>query len=80
MLDKMNYLHSLICIMYDRMCDKHKDDWLTVKEVCKFLNISERKVRSLQRGGRIGYVRYGRKCCYKAEDVYALLMKGGDVQ
>ena len=47
------------------------------QETCNILNVSERKVRNLQSGGRIGFVRYGKKCKYKADDVYAIVMKGG---
>lgn len=74
MLERMAYLHDTICSLYNRMRDKKDGDWLTLQEVCKVLNISERKVRGLQYGGRLGFVKHGKKSCYKAEDVYAIAM------
>ncbi|MCM1142183.1 MAG: helix-turn-helix domain-containing protein [Muribaculum sp.] len=74
MLERMAYLHETVCTLYEKMRDKCKDDWLSLQEVCKILNISERKVRNLQYGGRIGFVKHGKKSCYKADDVYAIAM------
>lgn len=74
MLERMAYLHETVNTLYKRMRDKSKGDWLTLQEVCRILNISERKVRNLQYGGRIGFVKHGKKSCYKADDVYAIVM------
>lgn len=77
MFERMTYLHKMICHLFEKMRNKDCGDWLTLEETCNILNVSERKVRNLQSGGRIGFVRYGKKCKYKAEDVHALVMKGG---
>lgn len=74
MLERMAYLHNTVNSLYERMRDKGSGDWLTLQEVCQILNISERKVRNLQYGGRIGFVKHGKKSCYKAEDVHAIAM------
>lgn len=77
MFERMTSLHKMIFNLFEKMRNKDRGDWLTLEETCAILNISERKVRNLQSGGRIGFVRYGKKCKYKAEDVYGLVMKGG---
>lgn len=77
MLERMAYLHNMVHSLYEKMRDRSGADWLTLKEVCQILNISERKVRNLQYGGRIGFVKHGKKSCYKAADVYAIVMGGG---
>ncbi len=78
MFERMTYLHKMLFTLFEKIRNKNADDWLTLEETCQFLNCSERKVRNLQSGGRIGFVRYGKKCKYKADDVYALFLKGGD--
>ena len=64
----------------DALCTplrRKQDKWLDNCETCRLLNISERKVRNLQSGGRIGFVRCGKKCKYSAQDVSAIIAKGG---
>lgn len=73
----MAYLHKMLYKLFEKIRNKNSGDWLTLEETCELLNVSERKVRSLQSGGRIGFVKYGKKCCYKADDVFAIVMKGG---
>lgn len=77
MFERMTYLHNMICTLFEKLRDKGPGDWLTMQQTCEMLNVCERKVRSLQAGGKIGFVRHGKKCCYKAEDVYNLIIKGG---
>lgn len=77
MLERMAYLHNMVHALYEKMRDKGNEDWFTLKEVCQILNLSERKVRILQYGGRIGFVKHGKKSCYKAADVYAIAIGGG---
>lgn len=76
MLERVAYLHNMIHTLFEKMRDKGNEDWLTLKEVCQILNISERKVRNLQYGGKIGFVKHGKKSCYKAADIYAIAMGG----
>lgn len=77
MFERMAYLHDMIHTLFDRLRDKKPGDWLTLEETAEILNISTRQVRNLQNGGRIGFIRHGRKCCYKAEDVYDIIIKEG---
>lgn len=77
MFERMTYLHKIIFNLFEKIRNKNSGDWLSLEETCRILNISERKVRNLQAGGRIGFVRYGKKCKYKADDVYAIVLKGG---
>ena len=77
MFERMTYLHKMLFTLFEKIRNKNSGDWLTLEETCQFLNCSERKVRNLQSGGRIGFVRHGKKCMYKADDVYALVLKGG---
>ena len=75
--ERMAYLHNMLHTLFERVHDKNPDDWLSLEETCRLLNISERKVRNLQSGGRIGFVRCGKKCKYSAQDVSAIIAKGG---
>lgn len=61
MFERMAYLHNMLHTLFERVRDKNPDDWLSLEETCRLLNISERKVRNLQSGGRIGFVRCGKK-------------------
>lgn len=70
----------MVHTLFERLRDKKFGDWLTLEETAKILNVSERQVRNLQNGGKIGFIRHGRKCCYNAEDVFALIKKGGEVE
>ncbi len=77
MFERMAYLHKVFFTLFERIRNKNPDDWLSLEETCQILNVSERKVRNLQSGGRIGFVKYGKKSRYKATDVLAILLKGG---
>lgn len=77
MFERMAYLHKVFFTLFERIRNKNHDDWLSLEETCQILNASERKVRNLQSGGRIGFVKYGKKSRYKAADVLAILLKGG---
>lgn len=76
MFERMTYLHNMICTLFEKLRDKETGDWLSLEQVCEMLNVSERKVRTMQTTGKIGFVRHGKRCCYKAEDVYNLIIKG----
>ncbi|WP_290159167.1 helix-turn-helix domain-containing protein [uncultured Duncaniella sp.] len=80
MFERMAYLHDMVHTLFERLRDKKFGDWLTPEETAEILNISTRQVRNLQNGGKIGFIRHGRKCCYKAEDVYALIKRGGCIE
>ena len=77
MFERMTYLHNMLHTLFERVRDRNPDDWLSLEETCSLLNISERRVRNLQSGGRIGFVRCGKKCKYRAQDVSAIILKGG---
>lgn len=77
MFERMAYLHKMFFTLFERVRNKNPDDWLSLEETCQILNVSERKVRNLQSGGRIGFVKYGKKSRYKAADVFSILLKGG---
>lgn len=77
MLEHMIHLHKMVCLLHEKIKDKQPEDWLTLHEACRILNVSENKVRQLHENGRIGFVRYGRKAYYKAGDIIAILHKEG---
>ena len=75
--ERMTYLHKTMFTLFERIHNKNSGDWLSLEETCQILNVSERKVRNLQSGGRIGFVKHGKRSRYKADDVFAIIRKGG---
>lgn len=72
-LDRASFLRKLFVQLYERLRNKGTDDWLTIEQVCQILNISDTKVRSLKRSGRIGYIKCGKTLRFHSGDTYSLL-------
>lgn len=72
-LGRVNYLHKVSRSLYERVRNKEPDDWLTMEQLCGLLHISESKVRSLKKSGRIGFVKCGKGFLYSASDAFGLL-------
>lgn len=72
-LDRTAYLRKVITGLYERVRNKESDDWLTLEQLCEFLNISPSKARSLKKSGRIGFVKSGKSYLYLADDAFRLL-------
>lgn len=75
MFDMMEYQSKLIKMMYDRLRNVNPSQWLSTEDVSKLLSISPRKVRTMKALGRLGFIKQGRKCLYKSEDVYKCIEK-----
>ena len=73
MLDRVAYLHKLYIKLYESLRNKSIGDWLTMEQVCDILNVSDTKVRSLKKGGRIGFIKCGKTLRFDAGDVFSLL-------
>lgn len=73
MLDRISYLHKLYIKLYESLRSKGIGDWLTMEQVCAILNVSDTKVRSLKRSGRIGFIKCGKTLRFDAGDVFSLL-------
>lgn len=72
-LDRASFLRKLFVQLYARLRNKGVDDWLTMEQVCEILSISDTKVRSLKRSGRIGYIKCGKTLRFHAGDTHSLL-------
>lgn len=72
-LNRVAYLRKIIIMLYERVRNKEPDDWLTTEQLCELLHTSESKIRSLKRGGHIGFTKCGKKHLYLAEDFVNLL-------
>ena len=72
-LDRTAYLRKVITGLYERVRNKEPDDWLTLEQLCEFLNISPSKARSLKKSGRIGFVKSGKSYLYLDDDAFRLL-------
>ncbi len=72
-LERASFLRKLLAQLYERLRSKEMGDWLTVEEVCQILNISDTKVRSLKRSGRIGYIKCGKNILFHSGDTFSLL-------
>ncbi len=78
MFDVMDYQTQLIAMMYNKIKHISPDKWLTTEEVASILSISVRKVRSMKSLGQLGFIKKGKTCLYKPEDVYNRIKKNTD--
>ncbi len=72
-LNRANYLMSVMQSLYERVRNREANDWLTLEDLCGLLNISATKARALKAIGKIGFVQCGKKCLYHAGDAWELL-------
>lgn len=72
-LERASFLRKLFVQLYERLRSKEMDDWLTIEEVCQILNVSDTKVRSLKRSGRLGYIKCGKSLLFHSGDTFSLL-------
>lgn len=72
-LNRTNYLTSVMQSLYERVRNREASDWLTLEDLCGLLNISATKARTLKAIGKIGFVKCGKKCLYHAGDAWELL-------
>ena len=47
LINRVDFLHKTVKALYDQLRDKELSDWLTTKQTCDYLHISERKLLSL---------------------------------
>lgn len=75
LINRVDFLHKTVKALYEQLRDKKLSDWLTTKQTCDFLNISERKLRSMKERGKIGFAHLGRLSQFKAGDIAQLIVK-----
>lgn len=75
LISRVDFLHKTVKALYEQLRDKKLSDWLTTKQTCDFLNISERKLRSMKERGKIEFSHLGRLSQFKAGDIAQLIVK-----
>lgn len=75
LISRVDFLHKTVKALYEQLRDKKLSDWLTTKQTCDFLNISERKLRSMKERGKIGFSHLGRLSQFKGSDIAQLIVK-----
>ncbi len=60
---------------HEQLRDKKLSDWLTTKQTCDYLHISERKLRTMKERGKIGFLHLGRLSQFKGDDIARLIVK-----
>lgn len=75
LISRVDFLHKTVKALYEQLRDKKLSDWLTTKQTCDFLNISERKLRSMKERGKIGFSHLGRLSQFKVGDIAQLIVK-----
>lgn len=75
LIERVDFLHKTVSALYEQLRDKRLSDWLTTKQTCDFLHISERKLRSMKERGRIGFSHLGRLSQFKGSDIAQLIVK-----
>lgn len=75
MFEVMEYQSLLITAMYEKCRSIPAGRWLTTETVADLLGVSTRKVRNMKNSGQLGFIKHGRKCFYKADDVHSRIKK-----
>ena len=75
LINRVDFLHKTVKALYEQLRDKKLSDWLTTKQTCDFLHISERKLRGMKERGKIGFAHLGRLSQFKAGDIAQLIVK-----
>ncbi len=75
LINRVDFLHKTVKALYEKLRDNKLSDWLTTKQTCDFLNISERKLRSMKERGKIGFSHLGRLSQFKSGNIAQLIVK-----
>lgn len=75
LISRVDFLHKTVKALYEQLRDKKLSDWLTTKQTCDYLHISERKLRTLKERGKISFSHIGRLSQFKAGDIAQLIVK-----
>ncbi len=75
LISRVDFLHKTVKVLYEQLRDKKLSDWLTTKQTCDYLHISERKLRTLKERGKISFSHIGRLSQFKAGDIAQLIVK-----
>ena len=75
LIERVDYLHKTVKVLYDELRDKRLSDWLNTKQTCDYLHISERKLRALKERGKIGFSHIGRLSQFMGSDIAGLIVR-----
>ena len=75
LLARVDFLYKTVQAFYDQLRDKRLSEWLTTKQTCEYLHISERKLRTLKERGKIGFSHLGRLSQFKGSEITGLIVK-----
>lgn len=75
LIERVDFLHKTVKVMYNELRDKRLSDWLNTKQTCDYLHISERKLRTMKERGKIGFSHLGRLSQFKGSDIARLIIK-----
>lgn len=75
LIERVDFLHKTVKALYEQLREKKLSDWLTTKQTCDYLRISERKLRGMKERGKIGFAHLGRLSQFKAGDIAQLIVK-----
>ncbi len=75
LINRVDFLHKTVKALYEQLRDKKLSDWLTTKQTCDYLHISERKLRIMKERGKIGFSHLGRLSQFKGDDIARLIVK-----
>ena len=75
LIERVDFLHKTVKALYEQLRDKKLSDWLTTRQTCDYLHISERKLRLMKERGKIGFSHLGRLSQFKGSDLAQLIVK-----
>ena len=75
MFEMMEYQSLIIAAMYEKFKPIKAGQWITTEKAAELLNVSTRKIRMMKNLGQLGFIKHGKKCFYKSEDVNSQIKK-----
>ena len=75
MFEMMEYQSLVIAAMYEKFKPIKAGQWITTEKAAELLNVSTRKIRMMKNMGHLGFIKHGRKCFYRSDDVNSHIKK-----
>ncbi len=75
MFEMVEYQTLVIAAMYEKFKPVKSGQWISTETAAELLCVSPRKVRMMKNLGHLGFIKHGRKCFYKSDDVNSQIKK-----
>ncbi len=73
LMEKLDALSEYVYKLKQQPTENDEDSWVSSREICDFLKISERTLQRLRTNGKVSYTNLGGKYYYQISQVKKLL-------